>query len=100
MGGLKKTFEAFNAWNGGIDRSSMNKVQWGKALRDAQLIRETGGMPLRKASTIYDKVLPASSKALNFPQFLEALRHVAVTLRVSLNEVMEALVAVGRPEGP
>lgn len=100
MAGLKKTFEAFNRWNGGVDRSAMDKVRWGKALRDSQLIRETGGLPVRKANAVYDKVLPASSRALNFPQFLEALRHVAVALRASLNEVIEALVAVGRPEGP
>lgn len=44
------------------------------------------------------QVVPGSSKTMNFIQFVESLRHVANTCRLSINEVMERLVVVWGPE--
>ena len=45
----------------------------------------------------YPKVLPPAKNSLNFVQFVEALRHVATVLRISLNEVMEKMVIIQGP---
>ncbi|GLI60946.1 hypothetical protein VaNZ11_003185 [Volvox africanus] len=101
MVSLKRVYELYAAWGGGVDRAAMDRRRFTKALRDALLISESGPLPTRKAENVYDKVLPASSRALNFIQFIEALRHVALHHRLSLNEVIEKLVAVGGPRpGP
>ncbi|KAG2483051.1 hypothetical protein HYH03_018080 [Edaphochlamys debaryana] len=101
MVGLKRCFEAYAAWGSGVDRGALDKPRFGKCLRDAGLVAEAGALPARKVDAVYHRVLPASSRALNFVQFIEALRHVAVTHRIALNEVMEKLVAVGAPQpGP
>lgn len=62
------------------------------------MVSESGPLPARRVDDIYRRVLPASCRALNFIQLVEALRHVAVATRSSLNEVMERLVAVGGPQ--
>ncbi|GIL62167.1 hypothetical protein Vafri_16429 [Volvox africanus] len=101
MASLKRVYELYAAWGGGVDRAALDRRRFAKALRDALLVSESGPLPTRKAETVYDKVLPASSRALNFIQFIEALRHVALHHRLSLNEVIEKLVAVGGPRpGP
>ncbi|GLC41477.1 Tubulin polymerization-promoting protein member 2 [Pleodorina starrii] len=101
MASLKRVYEAYTAWGGGVDRTALDRRRFSKVLRDALLISESGPLPTRKAEAVYDKILPASCRALNFIQFIEALRHVALHHRLSLNEVMEKLVAVGSPRpGP
>ncbi|GIL81535.1 hypothetical protein Vretimale_954 [Volvox reticuliferus] len=101
MASLKRVYELYAAWGGGVDRTALDRRRFAKALRDALLVSESGPLPTRKAEAVYDKVLPASSRALNFIQFIEALRHVALHHRLSLNEVIEKLVAVGGPRpGP
>ncbi|KAG2423221.1 hypothetical protein HXX76_015478 [Chlamydomonas incerta] len=97
MAALKRVFEAYAGWGGGVDRGALDRVRWGKVLRDCLLVSESGPLPARKADAVFGKVLPVSSRALNFIQFIEGLRHVALHHRLALNEVMERLVAVGGP---
>lgn len=51
-----------------------------------------------KTGKIFNKVRPSSESSINFIQFIEALRHVALENRVSLNEVFEIIVACGGPK--
>ncbi|KAG2427712.1 hypothetical protein HYH02_014543 [Chlamydomonas schloesseri] len=97
MASLKRVFESYAGWGGGVDRGALDRVRWGKVLRDCLLVSESGPLPARKADAVFGKVLPPSSRALNFIQFIEGLRHVALHHRLALNEVMERLVAVGGP---
>ncbi|PNW87551.1 hypothetical protein CHLRE_02g141700v5 [Chlamydomonas reinhardtii] len=97
MASLKRVFETYAGWGGGVDRGALDRVRWGKVLRDCLLVSESGPLPARKADAVFGKVLPVSSRALNFIQFIEGLRHVALHHRLALNEVMERLVAVGGP---
>ncbi|KXZ42762.1 hypothetical protein GPECTOR_120g429 [Gonium pectorale] len=97
MVGLKRVFEGYAAAGGGADRGALDKPRWSAVLRTAGLVAESGPLPQRRVDAIYGQVLPPSSRALNFLQFIEALRHVSVAHRLALNEVMERLVAVGPP---
>lgn len=98
MMALKRVFEAYNKAGSGMDSSAMDKVRFHRVLRDAKLVSESGPLPARKVDDIFKRVLPHSSRALNFIQFIEALRHVTVATRACLNETMERLVAVAGPE--
>ncbi|KAK9813079.1 hypothetical protein WJX72_008518 [[Myrmecia] bisecta] len=92
---LKRVFERYNASSGGSDLTRMNKIHFAAALRDARLT----GPDLRAQviTSIFRKVVPSAAHSLNFIQFIEGLRHVATEKRLSLNEVVEAIVACGGP---
>ncbi|MEW5310237.1 MAG: hypothetical protein WDW38_002054 [Sanguina aurantia] len=98
MMGLKRVYERYCSWHNGMNREAMDKARFQKALRDVQLISEGGALSLQTAGKIFSKVVPGSSKTMNFIQFVESLRHVANTCRLSINEVMERLVVVWGPE--
>eukprot|EP00803_Ostreobium_quekettii_P006762 evm.model.scf_2945.2 EVM.evm.TU.scf_2945.2 scf_2945:16328-17103(+) len=92
---LKRVFERYNVWERGTSRSRMDKMRFSKALRDSQFI--TGHFSADVGDGIFSDVRPASVHQINFIQFIEALRHVAVRSRLSLNEVIGRVVAVGGP---
>ena len=46
---------------------------------------------------IFEKLKPQSQDAANFVQFMECLRHCAMIKRMSLNEVVQRIVALGGP---
>ena len=68
MASLKRVFETYAGWGGGVDRGALDRVRWGKVLRDCLLVSESGPLPARKADAVFGKVLPVSSRALNFIQ--------------------------------
>jgi hypothetical protein len=70
-----------------VDTTELDKPRFAKLLRDGLLVAESGPLPARKVDAIYARVLPASCRAINFVQFLEGLRYVALQHRISLNEV-------------
>ncbi|KAL6746860.1 hypothetical protein V8C86DRAFT_1439274 [Haematococcus lacustris] len=98
--GLQAGFERYCQWNGGTDKSAMDKIRFVKWMRDARLVSEAGppaGLPSAAVDGIYRRALQQGQRALNFLLFLEALRLVATALRLSLNEVAEQLVLVHAP---
>ncbi len=54
--------------------------------RDSELLNVTD-LPTGLVDRIYATVLPSSEPKINFIQFIEGLRHVALEKRISLNEV-------------
>lgn len=127
---LKYVFELFNRWEGGVNRSRMNKIRFHKVLRcdatpcqrrarhicqgnrgtafvkclthvlrgcrDTRLMCEQD-LTSGEADRVFQKVKPQSQEAVNFVQFMEALRHCAMVKRISLNEIVHRIVALGGP---
>ncbi|GMH42553.1 hypothetical protein BSKO_10472 [Bryopsis sp. KO-2023] len=92
---LKRVFERYNVWEHGASRSRMDKMRFHKVLRDAQFL--TTAFTTQTIDQVFSKVRPASEYRVNFIQFIEGLRFVAMHSRLSLNEIMERIVAVGGP---
>ena len=82
---LKYTFEQYNAWEGGINLSRMDRMRFHKVMRDARLLC-THDLPSGELDKIYGRVKPEAQPTLNFVQFMEALRNAAMHKRISLNE--------------
>lgn len=49
------------------------------------------------ADSVFAKIKPEAQPSINFVQFLEGLRHCAMLTRMSLNEVVQRIVALGGP---
>lgn len=98
--GLKKVFETYNLWDHGVNKGAMDKIRFMKVWRDAHLVTEGNGFGLSTTvfETIWQKVLPQARSTVNFPLFVDTLRQVAMLLRISLNEVMERIVIVQKPQ--
>ncbi|GAX78299.1 hypothetical protein CEUSTIGMA_g5741.t1 [Chlamydomonas eustigma] len=98
MRGLKTTFEKYNQWEQGTNKGLMDKIRFAKCMRDAGLMCEQPGkMGSAEVDHIFLKVLPPASSGINFVRFVDALRHVATKLRISLNQVMDNIVLIGKP---
>ena len=55
---------------------------------------------IRKADevdAVFVKIKPHAQTTINFVQFLEGLRHCAMLTRLSLNETVQRIVAIGGP---
>mmetsp|Transcript_27365 Transcript_27365/g.59862 ORF Transcript_27365/g.59862 Transcript_27365/m.59862 type:complete len:924 (-) Transcript_27365:761-3532(-) len=98
MMNVKRVFEMYNLWENGTNKSAMDKMRFCKAVRDIKIISEQpSGLSTTKVDDIFYRVLGQAKATINFVEFLDALRHIATTLRCTLNEVMERLVLVGGP---
>lgn len=67
--------------------------------RDVKLTNEQD-LTAGEIDTIFGKIKPESQPSINFAQFLEGLRFCAMVKRMSLNDVVYAIVAVGGPVQP
>eukprot|EP00892_Ulva_mutabilis_P003477 jgi/Ulvmu1/1500/UM011_0230.1 len=93
---LKYVFEQFNRWEGGVNSSRMDKTRFHKVLREVGISRP-GSLSPDDVDTVYAKIKPEAQQKINFVQFLEGLRHCAMLTRLSLNEIVQRIVAVGGP---
>jgi hypothetical protein len=64
--------------------------------RDIELLN-VGQLTSEKADHIFFKIKPAAQPTVNFVQFMEGLRYVAMITRMSLNEVVHRIVAIAGP---
>lgn len=92
---LKRVYEKYNMWEHGTNRSRMDKMRFHKVLRDARFVNQY--LSAENVDHVFSRVRPASEHKINFIQFIEGLRFIAIFSRLSLNEVMERIVVVGAP---
>lgn len=64
--------------------------------RDSHVLG-TGDCNAQRLDSIFFKIKPAAQATINFSQFMEGLRHTAMITRMSLNDIVHRIVALGGP---
>eukprot|EP01025_Chloroclados_australasicus_P034497 TRINITY_DN35235_c0_g3_i1.p1 TRINITY_DN35235_c0_g3~~TRINITY_DN35235_c0_g3_i1.p1 ORF type:complete len:231 (-),score=6.19 TRINITY_DN35235_c0_g3_i1:348-965(-) len=93
---LKRTFERYNKWQRGANPSRMDNIRFYKLIRDCRL-EDEADLNVQKINNICARVMSSQDTGMNFIQFNEALRFVAMEKKLSLNEVIYRMVAIGEP---
>lgn len=64
--------------------------------REVDILRP-GNLNPDDVDSVFGKIKPDAQSSINFVQFLEGLRHCAMLTRLSLNEIVQRIVALGGP---
>lgn len=72
------------------------RTDWWLWCREVDILRP-GCLSPDDVDSIFAKIKPEVQQRVNFVQFLEGLRHCAMRTRLSLNEVVQRIVALGGP---
>lgn len=71
------------------------RAAW-RRCRDVKLLTEHD-LTAAEVDAIFAKIKPESQPSVNFVQFMEGLRFCAMVKRMSLNDIVYRIVAVGGP---
>lgn len=79
-----------------MSKSKSSAIRISLECREINILRP-GCINPDDADSVFAKIKPEAQSSINFVQFLEGLRHCAMLTRISLNEVVQRIVAVGGP---